>query len=100
MSSYELLQRAVRILDGPGSVQERLASAYRSEVQYIGPEGLNETTAYLLERLNDELTKVEAAGDLDTIDMSTRDLTDAQAQDLADQIRALRDDFARQQPAA
>ncbi len=100
MSSYELLQRAVRILDGPGSVQERLASAYRSEVQYIGPEGLNETTAYLLERLNDELTKVEAAGDLDTIDMSTRDLTDAEAQDLADQIRALRDDFARQQPAA
>lgn len=100
MSSYELLQRAVRILDRPGSVQERLASAYRSEVQYIGPEGLNETTAYLLERLNDELTKVEAAGDLDTIDMSTRDLTDAQAQDLADQIRALRDDFARQQPAA
>ena len=73
MASFERLQRAVRILDGPGSIQERLASAYRTEVQYIGPEELDEPTAYLLEGLNDELTKAEAAGDLDAIDMSTRD---------------------------
>lgn len=100
MSSYERLQRAARILDGPGSIQERLASAYRTEVQYIGPEGLDEATAFVLEGLNDELTREEAAGDLDTIDMSTRDLTDADAQELADQIRALHDYFAGQPPAA
>lgn len=100
MSSIERLQRAIRILDGPGSIQERLASAYRTEVQYIGPEGLDEATAFLLEGLNDELTKQEAAGDVDAIDMSTRDLTDADAQELVDQIRALHDYFSGQKPVA
>ena len=100
MSSYERLQRAMIILqDGPGSIQERLASAYRTEVQYVGPEGLDEATAYLLEGINDELTKMDAAGDRDTIDMSTSSLTDAEAQELVDEIRGLREYFATQHPA-
>jgi hypothetical protein len=99
-SSYERLQRAVSILqDGPGTIQERLASAYWTEVQYMGPEGLDEATAYLLEGINDELTRIEAEGDRDTIDMSTSSLTDAEAQELGDRIRGLREYFAKQQPA-
>jgi hypothetical protein len=90
-TNYEQLKRAVMILDGPGSIQERLASAYRTEVQYVGPEGLNEEMMYALEAINDGLTSVEAAGDKDTIDMSVEAMTDDEAADLADQIRNLFD---------
>jgi hypothetical protein len=77
------------ILNGEGSIQERLASAYRSEVQYVGPEGLNEEMIYSLETINDELTRVDAEGDNDTIDMSVAAMTDDDATGLADQIRNL-----------
>jgi hypothetical protein len=90
-SNYEQLKRAVMILDGPGSIQERLASAYRTEVQYVGPEGLNEEMMDELEAINDGLTRGEAAGDKDTIDMSVEAMTDDEAADLADQIRNLCD---------
>jgi hypothetical protein len=86
-SNYEQLKRAVMILDGSGSIQERLASAYRTEVQYVGPEGLNEEMMDALEAINDGLTSVEAAGDKDTIDMSVEAMTDDEAADLVEQIR-------------
>lgn len=79
------------ILNGEDSIQERLASAYRSEVQYVGPEGLNEEMIYILEAINDELTRVDAEGDNDTIDMSVAAMTDDEATGLADQIRNLFD---------
>ena len=85
--SYERVIRAMNILDGPASIQERLASAYRTELQYVGPEGLDEKMINILEMLNDELTKVEAEGDKDTIDMSTEMLSDGDAQDLVNRIR-------------
>jgi hypothetical protein len=88
-SSYERLIRAVNILNGPGSIQERLASAYRTELQYVGPEGLDEMTMSTLERINDELTKVDAAGDKDAIDMSTGMMTDDEAQNLIDEVRSI-----------
>ena len=90
-SNYEQLKRAVMILDGSGSIQVRLASAYRTEVQYVGPEGLTEEMMGALEAINDDLTRVEAAGDKDTIDMSVEAMTDDEAADLADQIRNLSD---------
>lgn len=86
-SSYENVTRAMNILDGEGSIQERLASAYRTELQYVGPEGLDEKTIDTLEMINDELTKIEAEGDKDTIDMSAEMLSDGDAQDLINQIR-------------
>ena len=89
-SSYERLQRAIRILEfGTGSIQERLAGAFRTELQYVGPEGLDETTAYELELVNDEMTKVEAEGDLDTFDMSVAGMADSEAQALVAQIKAI-----------
>ena len=89
-SSFERLQRAIRILEfNAGSLQERLASAFRTELQYVGPEGLDETTAYELELVNDEMTKVDAEGDLDTFDMSAASMTDAEAQALLEQIKAI-----------
>jgi|GEM_PF-2414541 len=86
-SSYENVTRAMNILDGKGSIQERLASAYRTELQFVGPEGLDEKSINTLEMINDELTKIEAEGDKDTIDMSTDMLSDGDAQDLVNQIR-------------
>lgn len=86
-STYEKLTRAMNILDGPGSMQERLAGAYRTELQYIGAEGLDTAVVDILEMINDELTKQEAAGDKDAIDMSTELLTDNDVQNLINQIR-------------
>ena len=86
-SNYERMKHALLILEGPGSIQERLASAYRTEVQYVGPEGLDERMVYELESINDELTKVEAMGDKDTIDMSVESLTEDEMQGLAGQMR-------------
>lgn len=89
-TSYERIQRAIRILEfGTGPLQERLASAFRTELQYVGPEGLDETTAYELELVNDEMTKVEAEGDLDAFDMSVGSMDDSEAQALVEQIRAI-----------
>ena len=89
-TSYERLQRAIRILEfGTGSIQERLVGAFRTELQYVGPDGLDETTAYELELVNDEMTKVEAEGDLDTFDMSVASMTDTEVQTLVQQIRAI-----------
>ena len=85
-SNYEKLISAMNILHGTGSIQERLASAYRTEVQYVGPEGLDEEMVNTLEMINDELTKVEAEGDKDSIDMSTETLADGEAQDLVNRI--------------
>ena len=96
-SSHERLKHAMLILEGPGTIQERLASAYRTEVQYVGPEGLDEEMVYVLETINDELTKVETAGDKDTIDMSVQDLTNSEAQGLADQMRNLYEYLGRHQ---
>jgi len=87
LPSYERVIRAMNILDGPASIQERLASAYRTELQYVGPDGLDEKMITTLEMLNDELTKIEAEGDKDTIDMSTEMLSDGDAQDLVNRIR-------------
>jgi len=96
-SNYERLKRVLLFLEGPGNIQDRLASAYRTEVQYVGPEGLNEGMVYELECINDELTKVEAAGDKDTIAMSAESLTDDEAQSLANQIRNIYEYLAKQQ---
>lgn len=91
-SSYEKLQRAIRILEfGSGSLQERLAGAFRTELQYVGPEGLDETTAYEMELVNDEMTKVEADGELDSFDMSAASMDDVEAEALLAQIKAIYD---------
>lgn len=89
-TSYERLQRAIHILEfGSGSIQERLAGAFRTELQYVGPEGLDETTAYELELVNDEMTKVDTEGDLDSFDMSAQSMSDSEAQTLVQQIKAI-----------
>lgn len=93
-SNFEKMKRAILILDGQGSLRERLASAYRTEVQYVGPEGLNTEMIYELENINDQLTKAEADGDKDTIDMSVETLVDSEAQDLERQIRNIYDHLA------
>lgn len=94
-SSYERLQRAIRILEfGSGPLQERLAGAFRTELQYVGPEGLDETTAYELELVNDEMTRVEAEGDLDSFDMSVASMDDTEVQALVAQIKAIYDSLA------
>ena len=89
VSSLEILKQAIEILEGPGSPQERLAGAYRMELQYLGAESLNEKMVYELEIINDELTKEEAAGDQDAIDMSANALTDREAQEIMNKIRVL-----------
>lgn len=94
-SNYEKMRRAILILDGPGSLQERLASAYRTEVQYVGPEGLNTEMIYELENINDQLTKIDAEGDKDVIDMSVETLIDSEAQDLERQMRNIYDNLVR-----
>jgi hypothetical protein len=93
-SSYEKIKRAIMILNGSGSIQERLASAYRTEVQYVGAEGLNKEMIYELENINDQLTNVEAEGDKDTIDMSVESLIESEAQDLEKQLRNIYDYLA------
>ena len=86
-SNYERMKQAILILDGAGNIQERLASAYRTEVQYVDAKGLDKEMLYELENINDQLTKVEAEGDKDTIDMSAETLLDIEAQDLVNQMR-------------
>lgn len=93
--SHERLRRALRILEfGDGSIQERLAGAFRTELQYVEPEGLDETTAYELELVNDEMTKVDAEGDLDTFDMSALSMTEDEARSLVAQIKAIHVDLS------
>lgn len=94
-SSYERLIRAMNILDGPGMIQQRIADAYRSELQYVGPDGLDEYLVNVLESINDELTKVDAEGDKDSFDMSAESMTDYDAQHLVEQIRELYHYLAR-----
>ena len=86
-SNYERMKQAMLILDGTGNIQERLASAYRTEVQYVDAKGLDEEMVYELENINDQLTKVEAEGDKDTIDMSIETLLESEAKDLVNQMR-------------
>lgn len=93
-SNYEKMKRAILILNGAGSIQERLASAYRTEVQYVGAEALNEEMIYELENINDQLTKVEAEGEQDIIDMSVKTLIESEAQDLEKQMRNIYDHLA------
>ena len=85
--SYQRFIRAMNILDGSGPLQERLASAFRTELQYVGPEGLEEFLITELEAINDELTKVEADGDKDAIDMSAESLSESEARELVGKIR-------------
>jgi hypothetical protein len=93
-SNFERMKRAMLILNGPDSIQERLASAYRTEVQYVDAEGLGEEMVYELENINDQLTKEEAEGDTDTIDMSVASLIENEAQDLVNQMRNIYDYLA------
>ena len=86
-SNYNRLTRAMNILDGTGNIREKLASAYKTEVQYVGPDGLDEDRLNALETINDELTKIEASGDKDMIDMSAENLSDDDAQQLYSLIR-------------
>lgn len=90
-SNYEKMKRAILILDGPENLQARLASAYRTEVQYVDAKGLNAEMIYELEYINDQLTKVEAEGDKDTIDMSVETLIESEAKDLERQMRNIHD---------
>jgi hypothetical protein len=85
----ERMKHAIEILDGAGNLRERLSGAYRSELQYLGPEGLTEEQARELERINDELTSVDAEGDKDTIDMSVQNMADFELQDIVDRIHGL-----------
>jgi hypothetical protein len=97
VSSLEIVKQAIQILEGPGSPQERLANAYRMELQYLGAEALNEKMVYELELINDELTKEDAAGDQDAIDMSANAMTDREAQELMIKIRVLYEYLANHQ---
>lgn len=96
-SNYERMKQAILILDGVGNIQERLASAYRTEVQYVDAKGLDKEMVYELENINDQLTKVEAEGDKDTIDMSVETLLDSEAQDLVNQMRNIYEYLARKE---
>lgn len=96
-SNYERMKRAMLILNGPGGIRECLASAYRTEVQYVGAEGLEEEMVFELENINDQLTKVEAEGDKDAIDMSVETLLESEAQDLVNQMRNIYDYLANKE---
>ena len=96
-SNYERMKRAMLILNGPGNIQQRLTSSYRTEVQYVDAKGLDAEMVYELENINDQLTKVEAEGDKDTIDMSVETLLDSEAQDLMNQMRNIYDYLARKE---
>jgi hypothetical protein len=96
-SNFERMKQAILILDVAGSMRERLASAFRTEVQYVDAKGLDKEMAYELENINDQLTKVEAEGDKDTIDMSVETLLDSEAQDLINQMRNIYDYLAKKQ---
>ena len=85
--NYQRFIRAMNILDGGGTLQERLANAYRTELQFVGPEGLDEARINELETINDELTKLDGDGDKDSIDMSAESLTQYEAQQLLDQVK-------------
>jgi GTP cyclohydrolase I len=88
-SNFEILIRAMNLLDGPGTIKQRLASAYRDELQYVGPEGMDEAMVDILETINDELTRIDAEGDKDSIDMSAENLTDYEAQELVGLVKIL-----------
>jgi hypothetical protein len=96
-SNFERMKQAILILDVAGSMRERLASAFRTEVQYVDAKGLDKEMVYELENINDQLTKVEAEGDKDTIDMSVETLLDSEAQDLINQMRNIYDYLAKKQ---
>jgi hypothetical protein len=96
-SNFERMKQAILILDEAGSMRERLASAFRTEVQYVDAKGLDKEMVYELENINDQLTKVEAEGDKDTIDMSVETLLDSEAQDLINQMRNIYDYLAKKQ---
>lgn len=96
-SNYERLRKAVSILVGNGTLRERLANAFRDEFQYIDPGKFSEMSKAEFEIIRDELTKEEANGDLDAIDMSVNLLGDSQAEDYALEIVDIFDEVAKQQ---
>ncbi len=99
-SNYARLYKAALILTGPGSIQERLGDAFRSEVQYLNPSELPEPLRVELETIQDELTKAEASGERDRIEMSASELSDRQAADLSMQLLEVYDEVTRARPDA
>lgn len=99
-SNYARLYKAALILTGPGRLQERLGDAFRSEIQYLDPSVLPEPLRVELETVQDELTKIEANGEKDRIEMSANELSDRQAADLSMQLLEVYDEVTRRAPDA
>ncbi len=94
-SNYERLYRAVVIMSGAGTVQERLASAFRNEIQYVDASMLSEIAQVELAGIRDQLTKEDASGEKDMFDMSAATLSVDQAEELAIEVVNVYDDAAR-----
>ncbi len=94
-ANAERLYRAVSVLVGPGTIQERLADAFRDQIQYLDPGTLPEMAVIELARIKDRLTAADPSGDLDSIDMSARVLSDADAEELAIEVLDMYDQTVR-----
>lgn len=94
-SNYERMYKAVAILAGPGALQERLAEAYRNEVQYVGPEGLSDLSLVELANIRDQLTRVAPQGVRDAYDASASALSDSEADELVTEMLDIYDELAR-----
>lgn len=99
MSNYERIYKAMTILVGAGGVRERLANAYRDEVQFLVVDDLSEIARVELETIRDELTKTEPSGESDAIDMSVGLLSEAQAEEMALELLDIYDELACHQRA-
>lgn len=94
-ANAERLYRAVSVLVGPGTIQERLADAFRDQIQYLDPGTLSDMAVVELARIKDQLTAAEPSGDLDSIDMSARALSEADAEELAIEVLDMYDQALR-----
>lgn len=85
-NNEERIYKAVRILIGPGPLRERLANAFRDEIQYLDKAKLSDMALVEFESMRDQLTKEEPNGDLDAIDLSCQQLSDGEIEDLSIQV--------------
>ena len=99
-TTYDRFYKAVLILSGRGSIQERLAEAFRNELQYVPGEGLTEMTRVELAEIQDQMTRIEPSGEKDSIERSAELLSDSDAEEVASEILDIYDRLAKEQAMA
>jgi hypothetical protein len=93
--AWEKFNSAIRTLASTGTIQERLADAYRLNLGFLDPDKMPKNLQEEFKKLGEDLTRVPQKGDEGSVAATTATMTDDEAREHIGSIISMYDEVVR-----